>query len=373
LALPVRGLGMSHLFADFPREVNMRTRKVVHNMVELQRYIDGMNGRDNLTTTVYGFRSLKTKGNRCEYSTAIVPHFVVDLDKGRAEEVLPEATEDEWGVRCAMDTLRLSKHLRDEGIRHAVWYSGGGFHVWVMLSKVHILEHDELANLLFSGRVIINKWVKEMDLVTIDPVVSFRPDRHIRIPNSFNFKRKKWSIPVSISDLEDGWQRITQKAENQSGGMKVCGDRGMEIEIVSHDPNMTGLSGLFQKFDAAEIGVSAKNLNGIPILPCLHAACCTKGSNPPHKPRSYLMMFLMDYKRDFARPPTDSKVSNGEVIQWTHEVIAGLEWSDYSPKITQQMLVHGASKNYLTPSCARIYSEGLCLGKCPMFDGKGVE
>ena len=373
MALPVRGLGMSHLFADFPREVNMRTRKVVHNMVELQRYIDGMNGRDNLTTTVYGFRSLKTKGNRCEYSTAIVPHFVVDLDKGRAEEVLPEATEDEWGVRCTEDTLRLSKHLRDEGIRHAVWYSGGGFHVWVMLSKVHVLEHDELANLLFSGRVIINKWVKDMDLVTIDPVVSFRPDRHIRIPNSFNFKRKKWSIPVSISDLEEGWHRITQKAENQYGGMKVCGDRGLEIEIVSHDPNMTGLTGLFQKFDAAEIGVSAKNLNGIPILPCLHAACCTKGSNPPHKPRSYLMMFLMDYKRDFARPPTDSKVGNGEVIQWTHEVIAGLEWSDYNPKITQQMLIHGASRNYLTPSCARIYSEGLCLGKCPMFDGKGVE
>jgi hypothetical protein len=254
-----------------------------------------------------------------------------------------------------------------------VWYSGGGFHVWVMLSKIHVLEHDELANLLFSGRVIINKWVKEMDLVTIDPVVSFRPDRHIRIPNSFNFKRKKWSIPVSISDLEEGWHRITQKAENQSGGMKVCGGQGLEIEIVSHDPNMTGLTGLFQKFDAAEIGVSAKNLNGIPILPCLHAACCTKGSNPPHKPRSYLMMFLMDYKRDFARPPTDSKVRNGEVIQWTHEVIAGLEWSDYNPKITQQMLVHGASRNYLTPSCARIYSEGLCLGKCPMFDGKGVE
>ena len=373
MALPSRGLGMSHLFADFPREVNMRTRKVVRNMVELQRYIDSMNGRDNLTTTVYGFRHLKTKGNRCEYSTAIVPHFVIDLDKGRAEEVLPEGTEDEWGERCTRDTLTLTEHLKKEDIRHATWYSGGGFHIWVMLSEIHTLPPDELANLLFSGRVIINKWIKNMDLVTIDPVVSFRPDRHIRIPNSYNFKRKKWSIPVSTKDLQDGWASISDKAETQSGGMKAYGKNGLEIEIVSHDPNMTGLTGLFQKFDAAEIGVSARNLNGVPILPCLDAACCTKGSNPPHKPRSYLMMYLMDYKRDFARPPHESKVSNAEVVQWTHEVIAGLEWADYNPKITQQMLVHGASKHYLTPSCARIYSEGLCLGKCPMFDGKGVE
>lgn len=48
----------------------------------LQNYIKRTNGKQNLTTTVYGFRQLKPKGNRCEYNTAIVPHFVVDLDKG---------------------------------------------------------------------------------------------------------------------------------------------------------------------------------------------------------------------------------------------------------------------------------------------------
>ena len=116
-----------------------------------------------------------------------------------------------------------------------------------------------------------------MDLVTIDPVVSFRPDRHTGIPNLYNFKRKKWSIPVSTKDLQDGWMTISDKAETQSGGMRAYGNKGLEIEIVSHDPNMTGLTGLFQKFDAAEIGVSARNLNGVPIPVLLTPPSCTKG------------------------------------------------------------------------------------------------
>ena len=359
----------SHLFADFPREIDMKTRKVARNMVELQRYIRKTNGKTNLTTTVYGFRELKPKGNRCEYSTAIVPHFVVDLDKGRAAEVM-DIEDSEMGYKCTDDTLRLAQHLKDENIRHAVWFSGGGFHIWVMLDKSYDLPTQELNNLLFSGRALINKWIQTMNLITIDPVVSFRPDRHIRIPNTFNYRRKLWSIPLSIDELEKGWDYITTKAQNPRGGMKVCGEKGLSIEIVDSDVwGMTGMAGVFQKFDAAEISVGTGNISGIPVLPCLEAACCVKGSNPPHQPRAYLMMYLMDYFRGFSR---DDKTPNAEIIQKTHEFIADLEWADYSPKITHEMLVHGASRRYITPSCPKIYQEGLCVGRCAFYDGKGA-
>ena len=70
-----------------------------------------------------------------------------------------------------------------------------------MLNKVYDVPSEEMGHLLFSGRAMINKWIRDMDLLTIDPVVSFRPDRHIRIPNTYNFKRGLWSIPVSIEEL----------------------------------------------------------------------------------------------------------------------------------------------------------------------------
>ena len=108
------------------------------------------------------------------------------------------------------------------------------------------------------------------------------------------------------------------------------------------------------------------------MLPCLDAACCVKGSNPPHRPRSYLMMYLQDYFRDFARPPSDSLVPDREVVAKSHAFIRSLEWADYDPKITQEMLIHGATRRYLTPTCPTIYREGLCVGRCPFYDGKGA-
>ena len=103
---------MAHLFNHFPREIDMKARKVIRSMSQLQHYVNVTNGKDKLTTTVYGFNKLKPNGNRCEYSTAIIPHFVIDMDKGRANDLL-QLEGDEAGQRCTEDALRLVTHLLD--------------------------------------------------------------------------------------------------------------------------------------------------------------------------------------------------------------------------------------------------------------------
>jgi len=365
---------MASMFDGFPREVDMRVRKVIHSKEEFQRYVSKTNGKANMTITVYPFRETKPKGNRCEYNTAIIPHFVIDLDKGRAIDMLG-MTDEEAGQRCAEDTWKLSSHLLKNNWKHCVFFSGGGFHIWCLLDKTYRLPPDELSKLLFSGRMQINKWVKEMDLVSLDPVVSFRPDRHIRIPNSYNVKRKLWSIPLSLGSLSMGWDHITELAEKPSHGMIPMGNEGMPLEIVDTEDQqykMSGLTGFFGKFDAAAIRVEMKNVEGIPMLPCLKAACCEQGSNPPHQSRVYLMMYLLDYFRRFARPAHTSNITNNDAVLKAHAFIESLEWSDYNPKITRQMLNHGAARYYQTPSCPKLFAESLCVGRCPFYDGKGT-
>jgi hypothetical protein len=83
-------------------------------------------------------------------------------------------------------------------------------------------------------------------------------------------------------------------------------------------------------------------------------------------------MYLLDFFRGFARPPHTADITNEEAINKTHAFIAGLEWADYSPKITHGMVTHGASRYYQTPSCPKLYQEGLCVGKCPYYDEKGM-
>ena len=85
------------------------------------------------------------------------------------------------------------------------------------------------------------------------------------------------------------------------------------------------------------------------------------------------MMYLMDYFRNFARPARDTSVSNSVVMTKTHAFIRSLEWADYSPKETQKYLTHGVQRYYLTPTCPTIYAEGLCVGKCPYYDNKGMK
>ena len=362
------------LFNHFPREIDMRTRKVIHTRKQLEHYIKTTNGKGNLTTTVYGFRELKTKGNRCEYNTAIIPHFVMDFDADQGVRV-HGLYEEEAKKRCCSEVLTISKHLKSNTNQHAIWFTGGGFHIWAKLDKEYVLPPDKVADLLFSGRMKVNEWVNRFNLKTLDPVVSFRPDRHIRIPNTYNFKRQIWGIPVTHDDLDKGWEHIVEKAQNPQPGMHLHEGRGMELEIVERDANnmFQGRYNLeTKKFEMEDIDIDISRINNIPMLPCLAQAACEVGSNPPHKPRSYLMMYLMDYFRNFSRPPRDATISNTEVLSLTHAFIRSLEWADYSPVETMKYLRHGVDRYYLTPTCPTIYHEGLCVGKCPYYDEKGA-
>ena len=65
-------------------------------------------------------------------------------------------------------------------------------------------------------------------------------------------------------------------------------------------------------------------------------------------------------------------ISNKEAVSKAHAFIKSLEWSDYKPSVTHQMLSHGANRYYKTPSCPKLFSEGLCVGRCPYYDGKGT-
>ena len=176
-------------------KLTLEHRKVVKNREGLQKFINAMNGKENITTTVYGFRELKPNGTRAEYITAVIPHFVVDMDRNGAEEKLG-MTEDEAGDRCSQEAWRLSMHLLENKIKHAIWFTGGGFHIWVMLDKEYALPPKEANELLFSGRTLINKWVQDMDLVTARPRGFFPPRPPYPNPQLFQFQAQ--SVDYSL-------------------------------------------------------------------------------------------------------------------------------------------------------------------------------
>ena len=351
----------THMFRHFPREVDMRKRKVVHNMEELQRYVAATNGADNLTTTVYGFRQLKTKGNRGEYNTAVIPHFVIDMDYERAMK--EGVSYAQAGDRCFKEVLMLHQHLVSNDWRHAMFFTGGGVHIWVGLDKTYKPTSVELGDFLLTGRKMIDSWVKQWDLSTLDPVVSFRPDRHIRIPNTYNFKRGLWGMPLATEDLENGWASIIAKADEPHGGMIPYGTTGMEIKAKKRD--------LTAPFEAEPVDVDMKKVGNLTILPCLASAACEKGSNPTHETRVFLVMYLQDRLRSFARPPRSSPITSRSIKDTIGAFIEDLQWSDYKPDITNSYINHSVDRHYKSPSCRTLYEKGYCIGRCPFYDRSG--
>ena len=130
---------MPFIELDFPREVleigshgKSGGRYLVRNWDELERYWNGKNGRGNAYFTAYGYRRTSPpKHHRVEYNSAIVRHFVMDFDckdfKNRGQKVDFSFMQEQ--VR------RLHKHFLDNDYRHFIWFSGGGYHIYVPIAE----------------------------------------------------------------------------------------------------------------------------------------------------------------------------------------------------------------------------------------------
>ena len=85
-----------------------------------------------------------------------------------------------------------------------------------------------------------------------------------------------------------------KKAQDPHGGMTIYGNHGMAMKVKKRDPN--------QPFAAESVDVDMKRIGKMTVLPCLASAACEKGSNPTHEARVYLVQYLQDRLRSFARP-----------------------------------------------------------------------
>ena len=150
---------------DFPREVlELSTekgrgyRKLVNDKGAFERYWKGKNGVSNAYMTVYGYRGTQAPHHkRVDLQTPIVRHFVLDFDpknfKSKGAEVAPHIPLEQ--------TLRLHKYLLGQDISHAVWFSGGGYHIWIHLAERHMPSTGgQLSALREAGMTLVNDWVK---------------------------------------------------------------------------------------------------------------------------------------------------------------------------------------------------------------------
>jgi len=360
------------LVFDFPREVmelSMESkrgyRKIVRNNGDLERYWNGKNGVSNAYMTVYGYRAtLQPYNRRVDLDTPIIRHFVMDFDpkdfrRDKGNHVDPSVPLEQ--------TKRLHDFLLDSDITHSMWYSGGGFHIWVGLDKPYIPSSgDGLSDIKEAGMKLVNDWIHEMDLYCSDPAVPFDTSGMIRIPNSYNSKRGLWSIPLSTNDLEQGIDYIMEKAIDPSSGMIPYGSQGLTLNIVKGKTR----NKIF-KASAQPIDLPTISMDGVIILPCLNSAACRVGSNPSHDARVQLVKYLSKRLRNFISVERIDKERLPAHTETIINFIRSLEWADFDEGTTRYQVSTIVGTEY-PQTCSMLYKKGMCLGKCRYWDKTGA-
>jgi len=357
---------------DFPREVmELSTekgkgyRKIVKDTDDLEQYWAGKNGVSNAFMTVYGYRgTVQPHNKRVDLVTPIIRHFVMDFDpknfrdrkKGKVD---PDITRQQ--------TLALHHHLLKQDISHAVWYSGGGFHVWVALDKAYTPgSGSHLSAIKEAGMTQVNDWVRDLDLFCSDPAVPFDTSGMIRIPNSYNAKRGFWSVPVATDDLENGMDHIMQIALDAKRGCISYGNEG--VSLIVKKPSERG-----QIFNTQSkpLDLPTVKMNDVIILPCLNQAACSQGSNPSHDERVQLVKYLAKRLRNFIPLWKYGNADMEGHIETITNYIMSLQWADQNEGVTRYQVSSIVGTDY-PQTCKMLWEKGLCLGKCRYWDKSGA-
>ena len=353
---------MTPLHFDFPKEVGL-FRKIVNDSSEFEKYWSSLENSQCAYMSVYGFRTLKPKGNRGEYNTAIIPNFVLDFDKKyRKGSNMVEVEGDE----VVAQVRRLHSFLLGADICHGVWFSGNGFHIWIALNKTHLPTNGaQVSHIKAAGKKLINKWKDEMDLYCMDPTVPFDPARMIRIPNSYNAKQHvmRWSIPMRTEDFENSWDEICEMAQNPKNESYYYGKVGVNLEIKKIRKKNFEDNGEPVQFETVQMGK-------VKILPCLVEAACQVGSNPPHVSRASLVMYLAARMRNFLPIHRTTVEMREKHVNTISSYIESLQWADFDEGRTRyhtNSIVQGGYEE----TCSSLINKGLCIGRCQLWDGTG--
>lgn len=357
---------MPFVYLDYPREVleigsNVQKgyRRIVNNSDELKKYWNGKNGISNIYFTAYGYRgTTPPRHHRVDYNTPVIRHFVMDFD---CKDFTKRQVDVEFSFMHEQ-VKRLHKHFLVNDITHYIWFSGGGFHVWVPIEQTLTPNNGfEVSRIKDGGKRLIMKWHKLLDISCNDPTVAFDTAGMIRIPNSYNFKRKCWSIPLNKEEL----MQLTHfdfldEAQEPREGYIALGKNPIELE-VSNKPLV-----------AFKTKTEIKDLPSLShekmlILPCLAQAALGEG-NPTHKARFHLVSYLAARLRWFFPPESVDDTTKEEHIEKIVDFCSIQGWVDFDREITHTQVSSIVKGKYSLSTCKTLIDEGFCSGLCMYYD-----
>ena len=228
------------VYTTFPREIRIPRKLVVNNQEELIQFINKNYKTSSLYMSVYAFT--KWDGKKADYNSAIVDKIYLDFD----------------GYDKRREILKFSTVLIEKNIKHTIFFSGGGFHVYIYVNP-KIKLNNKIQTLKNAQYYLIGKFDihPDMQVVNSSPVA-----RISRIINTYNFRRRKYCIPITRTDLAQPMEHIFKKSEKKQNPITIYGEKFFSIK--KFDKDMPEFKPKIEMDDTI-----AGDISQIPLPPCI--------------------------------------------------------------------------------------------------------
>jgi len=298
---------LNNLYQLFPRQIAFPFRVTVQKD-EFYKQINLLNGKKRIFSSVYNY----TGNYEFDRLALVIDKVFFDFD---GPESLPNA-------------LALMRECVNNDYLCMPLFSGGGFHVYVFTDGKR-LQNPKFALTGFQTQFA------GMDKTSVGDVA-----RVATIPNTFNTKRGRFCIPVSLEDMQSGYEFVSDKAKEQCFLYRMYGKT--RVSLTDGEVEIS-----YQTFRFEEPRIKTRKIDRLP--PCINDILSYQKKG--YRGRYLVINYLKDagYLESEIENIITEFCTEQEAKHCIHEEhqINRLYWKDI-----------------MFPYCEHIKSEGRCPHDC---------
>lgn len=209
---------MKWFYQHFPRQIAYPERITYGSSEQFFKMVNVLNG---IKEELYG--SIYNCDGEGHFTNTLIDKVGFDIDTNKH-------TKQGQDYMCKL-LLKIHKILMKENLQHIFKFSTGGFWFYVFTDDYLLVKHpkDALRNVHNHIAKLCELSIGEPEIADLDFHIIGDHARISRIWNSYVPKRKRFVIPVTVEDIQKGYDHILKKAKQQCFKFKIYGTKKLKM------------------------------------------------------------------------------------------------------------------------------------------------
>lgn len=327
------------LLKHWPREIAFPQRQIVVSPKDFSEKVTAYNGKKNIYFSLYNCcsHSEYRRGSASNFDNAVIDKVFFDLDGEGLDKPL-------------QDLKKLIAYCQTRKLKFCMVFSGKkGFHFYIFCKET-------------KNRLLLKNCQEYLT-----KILGINVDRHIvgdvarisRVPNTWHLTGGRYCIPIGLGDVKKGVDWVLEKAKNPAPNFYIYGKELLDLSSLPNVEKELANNGDLPVFDYDKIlDVNDDVVKDFP--PCVQSWLTTY-ENSIHRNR---FLFALYCAHSGLTPEECNSLAKKYYGQMKERKGRRTRYQEFR---AERALEYAYTKDFIIPSCNRLFKEGACLGKCKFY------